>query len=988
MLPSLGATLAALDSAELSSEQLCQQHLARIQRDPCHAFLYCEPEQVLEQARQADSLRQRGERRALLGIPIAVKDNFCTLGMPTTCASRMLEGYSSVFEASAVRRLREAGAVLLGKTNMDEFAMGCRNDTGAFGACLNPYDLSRSPGGSSGGSAASVAAGLCLAALGSDTGGSVRLPASHCGVLGFKPSYGRISRYGLVAFASSLDQPGVFCHDCDDAALLCSVLFGVDGEDATMARLPSISAQLHSPEPSSCTLGVLSELFELESALSPHWSALFETLEGVGFRLQPLSLPSLSDAVACYHIIATAEASTNLARYDGIRYGARLQGEVAAFRGEHFGDELKRRILLGTYVLREGYAQRYYQRALRRRAQLRRDLEQALQGCDALLAPVSLETAPRFGPIDPVQAMLQDRCTTPASLAGLPALSLPWGFDALGLPFGVQLIGSRWGEHPLLGLGRVLEPLSSAQQPRRVPRAWELGAVESSVPARERIAAVECSVPESERVQSQLSGRESSAAAEEWVQAEAHSWPLVVGVEVHCQLDLQSKLFSREPAAAGASPNSLTSPMSLAQPGAMPRLNGRAVELALRAGAALGCELRRESRFERKSYAYPDLPKAYQLTQMQAPICVGGCLRYRWGDVEQRLDFERIQLEEDSGKSLHREQGSELDYNRAGVALIELVSKPQLYSAGQAGAALRALHELLVFQGVTRGRLQEGHFRVDVNLSLRAPDGSLGQRTELKNLNSFRFVEQAIEAEARRQRTLLQRGAQVHRQTLSWDDELGEVVVMREKEELGEYRFMVEPDLPTLRLDAELCEIRLWESAEDKRRRYRQSLALSQEQSESLTRSLMVAEDFDAALKRYGNEWAKRLASVYCRELVEIERSYPDGLSSAQQRSCLDAFVEGRLARGTLRSVLQAMAERGASLGDCMASLGLNDGAGVSLLESAVERVLAAEEGLVRRFRSGESKLFSVLLGKVMRELKGNMEAERVRRALEEALRG
>ncbi|NPV09182.1 MAG: Asp-tRNA(Asn)/Glu-tRNA(Gln) amidotransferase subunit GatA [Anaerolineae bacterium] len=460
-----------------SSVEVTQAFLERIARvnPTIHAYLSTDPEHSLALAREADSRLAEGrEGQPLLGVPLAIKDVICTDDFPTTCGSRMLEGYRSPFEATAVRRLREAGAVLLGKTNTDEYAMGSSTENSAFGPTHNPWDAERVPGGSSGGSAAAVAARCAPGALGSDTGGSVRQPASFCGVPGIKPTYGRVSRWGLVAFASSLDQIGAFGRTSRDCALLLNAICGHDRRDSTssMEPVPDFTAAL-TGEIRGLRVGVPREYFipgmqpEVEAAVR---SAVAE-LERMGAQVGEVSLPHTEYALPAYYIVADAEASANLARYDGIRYGyyeeAPSQIESALnpmweayshTRGHGLGPEVKRRIMLGTYVLSAGYYEAYYLKAQKVRTLIRGDFDRAFEHYDVLVSPTAPTVAFRLGEkvASPLQMYLADVFTLALSLAGLPGMSVPCGF-ADGMPVGLQIMGRQYDEVTILRLADAFE---------------------------------------------------------------------------------------------------------------------------------------------------------------------------------------------------------------------------------------------------------------------------------------------------------------------------------------------------------------------------------------------------------------------------------------------------------------------------------------------------------------------------------------------------
>lgn len=430
-----------------------------------NSFLSIEREHAVKRSAELDAA---GEDLPLKGVAIAVKDNICTKDMRTSCGSRILDNYVAHYDATAITRLNNAGAIIIGKTNMDEFAMGSSNENSAFGPAKNPWDVTRVPGGSSGGSAVAVASGVVRAALGSETGGSVRQPASLCGIVGFKPTYGRISRYGLVAFASSLDCIGIFGQTSSDVAGVLRVVAGRDKYDATTADVPvpDYAANIDN-EIAGRTIGIPRALFSegLDTEVRDSVLTAIKNFEDLGAKTVDIELPYAKYGIAVYYIIATAEASSNLARFDGVRYGFRaedaheLRKMYFKTREEGFGAEVKRRIMLGTYVLSSGYYDAYYAKAQKVRALVKRDYINAFVKCDAILTPTSPSTAFKIGERsdDPIAMYLSDIYTVSANLAGVPGISVPCGLSTEGLPIGLQLVGNFWSEATLLNLAHKYE---------------------------------------------------------------------------------------------------------------------------------------------------------------------------------------------------------------------------------------------------------------------------------------------------------------------------------------------------------------------------------------------------------------------------------------------------------------------------------------------------------------------------------------------------
>ncbi|HXH08170.1 MAG TPA: Asp-tRNA(Asn)/Glu-tRNA(Gln) amidotransferase subunit GatA [Alphaproteobacteria bacterium] len=469
-----------LEKREISAGDIAAAFYRRIEavEERIHAYLTLTRELALAQAETADRRRQSGERGPLLGIPLAVKDVICTKGVRTTCGSKQLYNFVPPYDATVMERLNAAGVVLLGKTNMDEFAMGSSTEHSAFGATYNPWDLDAIPGGSSGGSAAAVAADACAAALGTDTGGSIRQPAACCGIVGLKPTYGRVSRYGLIAYASSLDQIGPMTKDVRDAALVLNVIGGKDPLDSTSVDIPMPDfTQALERGVKGLRMGIPREYFiaGIDPEVDQAVHGAIRVLERLGIAATEVSLPHTEYGVAAYYILAPSEASSNLARYDGVKYGYRtpqwsnLRDMYMRTRDEGFGAEVKRRIMLGTFALSAGYYEAYYKKAQQVRTLIRQDFEQAFRQVDVIAAPTAPTPAFKIGEKidDPLQMYLSDVFTIPVNLAGLPGISIPCGFSSQGLPIGLQIIGKPFDEATVLRVAYAFE--QQTEHHRRKP---------------------------------------------------------------------------------------------------------------------------------------------------------------------------------------------------------------------------------------------------------------------------------------------------------------------------------------------------------------------------------------------------------------------------------------------------------------------------------------------------------------------------------------
>lgn len=460
----LAELLQGLNDKAFSSEELTQHYLNRIKQfdDRYNSFITVTEQQALQQARLADQARAAGNVGALTGIPIAHKDIFCTAGVKTSCGSKMLDNFIAPYDATVIDKFQQAGAVSLGKTNMDEFAMGSSNESSFYGSVKNPWNTDSVPGGSSGGSAAAVAALLAPAATGTDTGGSIRQPAALCGITGLKPTYGRVSRYGMIAFASSLDQAGPMTRSAEDAAIMMNVMAGFDPKDSTCLQrdVPDYTAQLNN-DINGLTIGLPKEYFGkgLDPAIEANIQAAIKQYEAMGAKVKEISLPHTELAVPCYYIVAPSEASANLSRFDGVRYGYRCQDPEDLFdlytrsREEGFGDEVKRRILVGTYALSAGFYDAYYKKAQQIRRLISQDFTEAFKTVDVIMGPTTPNPAFKLGEKsnDPVTMYLEDIYTIAVNLAGLPGMSIPAGLTA-GLPCGLQLIGNHFSEERLLNI--------------------------------------------------------------------------------------------------------------------------------------------------------------------------------------------------------------------------------------------------------------------------------------------------------------------------------------------------------------------------------------------------------------------------------------------------------------------------------------------------------------------------------------------------------
>jgi len=470
----IGEARAALDAKELSATELLDAVLDRASRTEAniHAYLTIDHDGARTAAANADKKLAAGESAPLLGVPVALKDNMSTRGLPTTAGSKILDGYIPPYDATVVTRLRDAGSIAIGKTNLDEFAMGSSTENSAYGATRNPWNPDRVPGGSSGGAAAAVAAGSALGSVGSDTGGSIRQPAAFCGLVGMKPTYGMVSRYGLIAFASSLDQIGPFTRNVEDSATMLQAIAGHDGRDATSypGDVPDFSASLREGV-AGLRIGVVKELSEegIDGSVLEAFRATLDRLAEAGAEIVDVSIPSTKVSLSAYYLIAPAECSANLARFDGVRYGLRSKGEtvdemMSRTRAEGFGPEVTRRVLLGTYALSAGYYDAFYGQAQRVRTMTINEFAEAYQQADILVSPTTPTTAFEFDArtADPLSMYMSDICTIPSNLTGDPSVSVPVGADADGMPIGFQIMAPALAEPLLFRVAQAVEDVSEA----------------------------------------------------------------------------------------------------------------------------------------------------------------------------------------------------------------------------------------------------------------------------------------------------------------------------------------------------------------------------------------------------------------------------------------------------------------------------------------------------------------------------------------------
>ena len=880
--------------------------------------------------------------------------------------------------------------------------MGSSTEHSAYGPTRNPWDLDRIPGGSGGGSAAAVAAFEAPLAIGTDTGGSIRQPGAVTGTVGVKPTYGGVSRYGLVALANSLDQAGPVTRTVLDAAMLHDVIGGHDPRDSTSIdqEWPSFTEAARQGATGDMTgvkVGVITELAGdgWQPGVMTRFTESVELLVEAGAEVVEVSCPSFVHAMAAYYLILPAEASSNLAKFDAMRYGLRVLPEgvdnpsaeevMRASRDAGFGDEVKRRIILGTYALSSGYYDAYYGQAQKVRTLISRDFEAAFEQVDVLVSPTAPTTAFKLGEKldDPIAMYLNDLATIPANLSGVPGISVPSGLaDEDGLP------------------DRLPGPGPRARRRAGLPRRRRAG-VPPGRPLGRQPAGPGARPGQRRRHRRNARMTETLMPYDDVLAA----FDPALGLEVHVELNTASKMFCGCPAVFGGEPNSGTCPTCLGLPGAMPVVNGKAVESAIRIGLALNCDIAEWCRFARKNYFYPDMPKNFQTSQYDEPIAFDG-----WMDVEVdgetfRVEIERAHMEEDTGKSLHvggstgRIHGADyslVDYNRAGIPLIEIVTRP-IMGAGErapevAKAYVAQLRELILALGVSEARMDQGNLRADVNLSL-APKGTgtLGTRTETKNVNSFRSVERAVRFEMQRHAAILSGGGSILQETRHWHEDTGVTTSGRVKSDADDYRYFPEPDLVPVAPSREwVDELRgtLPENPTQKRARLQAEWGFSDLEMRDtigagafglVEETIAAGATPQAARKWWLSELARRAndtgtdiaaLGVTPTDVAAVQRLIDAGsINDKLARQVFEGLYAGE---GTPEQIVEA---RGLAIVS-------DDGA----LGAAVDKAIADNPDVADKIRDGKVAAAGALIGSVMKEMRGQADAGRVRELILEKL--
>ncbi len=965
-----------------SAVEVAQAHLDRIAAVDAevHAFLHVDIEGALEAARAVDARRAAGEPLGpLAGVPLAMKDVVVTKGLPTTAGSKILEGWRPPYDATITLRIKDAGIVMLGKTNMDEFAMGSSTENSAYGPTHNPWDLTRIPGGSSGGSSAAVAAFEAPLSIGTDTGGSIRQPAAVTGIVGHKPTYGGVSRYGLIAFSSSLDQAGPFARTVLDTALLHEVMGGHDPCDSTSiaAPVPPVVAAARAGangDLSGVRVGMVRELGGegYQQGVLDSFAAAVDTLRGLGAEVVEVSCPSFDYALAAYYLIAPSECSSNLARFDAVRYGMRvgddgsrsLEEVMSLTRDAGFGPEVKRRIMLGTYALSSGYYEAYYGQAQKVRTLIARDFAAAFERADVLVSPTTPFVAFGIGErvADPMAMYVNDLCTLPASLAGVAG--------HLGAQRAVRRAAGRAAGH---GAGARRRPV--------LPRG---GGVRVGRDARARF--------------DPAAGALGCGCGMNYDEVIANFEP-VIGLETHVELGTVSKMFCGCSTEFGAEPNTHTCPVCLGLPGALPVANEVAIESTIRIGLALNCSIASWCRFARKNYFYPDMPKNFQTSQYDEPLCVDGYLDVDVDGKTYRVGIERVHLEEDTGKNTHvgtsgRIHGADyslVDYNRAGIPLVEIVTKPVPGTGAKAPEVAKAyvteLRDILRTLGVSDVRMEQGSLRCDVNTSLNRPGEPWGTRTETKNVNSLRSVERAVRSEMQRQADVLTAGDRVVQETRHFQEQTGETRSGRSKEEATDYRYFPEPDLVPMAPDPDWVE-RLKDALPElpaaRRARLRDELGLSDDDLAKMTNAGVVAlvgatVDAGAPVGEARNWWMGYLA----QKANERDTEAADlGITPAQVARVIELVASGSLTTALARQAVDGVLDTGSDVDTVVADKGLQVVSDTGALEQAADDAIAANPDVAEKVRGGKLPAVGALVGAVMKATRGQADAAAVKEIL------
>ena len=946
----------------VEATQACLDSIEACEKD-YNSFVTVDREGALAQAEEVQKKIDAGELNGpLAGVPIAIKDNMCQEGVQTSCSSKILSNFVPTYTAEAVVKLKEAGAVIVGHTNMDEFAMGSTTETSYFGETRNPWDTNRVPGGSSGGSAAAVAGEEVPCALGSDTGGSIRQPASFCGVTGIKPTYGRVSRYGLIAYGSSLDQIGPLAKNVEDCATILEIISQYDKKDSTSVnRDDNDFTSALVDDVKGLKIGLPRDYFTegLEPEIKEAVYGVAEALKAKGAIVEEFDLGMVEYAIPAYYIIASAEASSNLERFDGVKYGYRtpeytdLHNMYKKSRSEGFGPEVKRRIMLGSFVLSSGYYDAYYVKALKAKALIKQAYDKAFEKYDIILGPVAPTTALKMGESlsDPIKMYLGDVYTVPVNLAGLPGISLPCGTDKDGMPIGVQMVGDAFDEKTIIRAAYAFEQTREYKRPAQVS---ERGLYEM-----------------------------------------AKTYETVIGLEVHVELATKTKIFCGCSTAFGGAPNTHTCPVCTGMPGSLPVLNKEVVNKAIAVGLATNCTITQNCKFDRKNYFYPDNPQNYQISQLYYPICRDGKVEIEVDGVKKYVRIHEIHMEEDAGKLVHDPytDSSLVDFNRSGVPLIEIVSEPDMRSAEDVIAYLEKLRETIQYLGASDCKLNEGSMRADVNLSIREVGSEeFGTRTETKNLNSFKAIARAIENERERQIDLIESGENVVQETRRWDDTKEYSYPMRSKEDAQDYRYFPDPDLVPIHISDEwLQQVRdaQPEFRDEKKIRYKEEYAIPDYDIDIITASKKLADLFEDAIALGAP--AKKVSNWIMGETMRLMKENSvdaeDLKFSAENLAKLIKLVDDRVINGGVaKEVFEKIFADNIDPEKYVKDNGLATVQDDNALKEACQVAIDNNPKAVDDYRGGKEKALGALVGQVMKAMKGKADPGSVNKMLREML--